>query len=585
MLKIWLPSYDLKDDIRTYNGQDYKSAKDEYYHEKWYYKKDDPEKTDIKYGVNESTARDNEARRLETMAYATSIDNKLGTALSVFSNKKSYNDIKADEEVVNALKDYYNDLAKYIASPEANSMRKNEILYIFGSSMGEITALTENEYNKILNYVSYMTWMCAETSKIDVAIKLEKDGQYITTEFKDVNLGLVIRPQTKLTLEKHITELKITPPGTGVSPVLDANIDIRELIDNTKYDVDSEIPIPIINGDINNIKTGLKAFKETRKGRGFWYLETDIEELIQGANLEVTCTYVVKNEGEEDYLSNNLVDAYKAAEGNMEQYNNVLITASNDVKKYEKGNTNSYGNYLGQWYYNGNTQGTLPAVARVEEITEAINNDLSFVPGESVTTKVDGNNNIVKTSKQAFEVSENNVDRIMLDEEENPKTVKINTVVKSNPSKFLAKTVDKKIDGSNYADADTPDISTTLKLIRTLATSGEGIDIPTYLAEITEYTTASGSKDIDSIPDNVGYVYSENEDTIVPEKDTFLGERMVITKPTGLNGLKALEIVGVSVTSLAILGVGIILKHFLLLNTSHYYFLHLTQYVLLFLLM
>jgi len=54
-----------KEMIRTYNGQDYKSTIDKYYDKQWY---------NSLYAENASMARDNEARRLEEMGYATSVD-------------------------------------------------------------------------------------------------------------------------------------------------------------------------------------------------------------------------------------------------------------------------------------------------------------------------------------------------------------------------------------------------------------------------------------------------------------------------------------------------------------------------------
>ena len=204
-----------------------------------------------------------------------------------------------------------------------------------GAELPKVESLTEELYNQFKKYVSYKTWMAAETSVVEVDIDTEdvtavsgiNESIYSEVngtenidpvEFKDVNLGIAERPETDIVLEKHITGLKITPNGVGVQPIVDAHANIERLLSND--DVLTE-----------GVVTGLAANKSTRETRGFWEVATDVEELMQGAELEVEYTYIVRNEGKQnDYLSNTLVELYKSQD--TKSYDSSLDEIINTVK-------------------------------------------------------------------------------------------------------------------------------------------------------------------------------------------------------------------------------------------------------------
>lgn len=506
---ITLEKYkDSAESIKKYNGQDYKSTTDSKYSNKWY--------NTAGYEEGQSIARDNEARRLEVMAYSTTIDETVGNHLA-----------NMDKE---ALKN---------------------------------------------------TWMAAETSEINVPVDTNnsKDkltdsnetrvsGENATKEnivsFDNMNFGLTLRPITKLVLEKHITGLKITPNGTGVQSIVDATANIEDILKNKLK--------------AKGVTEGLATTKSTRDDRGFWKVETDIEELMQGATLETEYTYVIKNESDEDYLSGTLVNAYKNQD--KKSYNDVLSEVKSTVKDSMRKGTyayntsnNSIGTYLGQYYYTGDKASTDVAVpARIEKngLEEALNNDLKF----------DSDNG---TSGGDFKKTSGPEEKTVYD-------------TNAEAQKENIKTVIQNVSESNYLLKDQSDYSKKIQLGATLATSsgGElGAKIPSYIAEIVKYSNAAGRRDIDATPGNLSYVHSEdtemtletvtvkdkNDNTVkeigkeeynrnkdkyeliraANEEDEFWGETIIITKPTGEDKLSPMQIAIITVTSTAILGVGIVL--------------------------
>lgn len=434
-------TYDITTNVQKYNGQDYKSTIDSKYNEELY--------NQANYNEKSSVARDNEARRLEVMAYSTTINNDIGEKI----NKK-------EKEMLDA------------------------------------------------------TWMCAETSKVNVKVDVEG--------YSNMNFGLALRPQTKLKLEKHITGLKITPQGTGVQPIVDAKI---------------------VNGEIQGITTGLSRIESTRENRGFWKVETDIEELAQGAKVELEYTYTIKNESDEDYLSATLINEYKNL--NSEEYakhlSDIVDKNQGNLKNNVKGKTNTYGTYLGEYYYTG-TKGSTDSevLSTVNVIEDNLNNNLK----------------LVEETDMAFEKANNEaIGKPVYDDAGNEKTEKIETVIRNKKAtETLAK--------------DAVDSTRTVKLTTTLSASSKEISYPTYIGEIVKYTNAAGRKDMKATPGNLSYVHSEDTGKTMEssnEHDEFWGETLIVSKPTGEDKQTSMQIVIIAISSIAVIGVGIILvKKFVL---------------------
>lgn len=252
-------STEAKQNIRVYNGQDFKSTIDNYYNKSPY--------NIVSYAQNASKARDNEARRLEEMAYATSETN-----------------------------------VNYLRINVANPV--------------DIKTQLQN------------TWMCAETSNIQIPITgIDTDP---VPDISAINLGLIKRPQAELRLEKHITHLQVGDIATASANIEDYYKKAGTLIVKTT--------------DANKGVIASGTSKEADQ-IGLWHVETEISNII-GKRIDITYSYLIKNNGDPDYIS---ITLFNWLEDNNYNYSNI----AQEVKKSSKQTGYVTGEYLGNAYYTG----------------------------------------------------------------------------------------------------------------------------------------------------------------------------------------------------------------------------------------
>lgn len=498
--------YEIKGNTLTYNGEDYKSTYVDYdYNAKWYNdtkigekylydEKNDEKNNDI------SKAVDNEARRLKVMSYAVDVDGTKGKKLDLLD--------------------------------------------------ADIEKLSREEKATLEEEVIPSTWMCAETLKIKMPVDTDiKDNTSDTTEvgngssptisntqFNNVNFGLMERPKTKLVLEKHITGLTVKPVASGVNLIANATADINKILDQGEGD----------QIQLEGQRDGLSATKSGRTNRGLWYLQTDTTELAQGADAYITYTYVIKNEGEQDYLSASLIEKY--GEDKDGSYKAYLETLEGIVKEQIKSKGFTKGEYLSGSYYRKNDNAFTPTLvqASVEQIQEALNPKVKFV---NSTTDF----NIIKNQDGSTLVENKNVykeDGTGITEEE------IKEQIESTK-------------GTGKMELNGRD--TSKKLVVSVGLSASEIEnggvYDSYIAQVTHYTNAAGRRD-QSTPANLSYVHSEDTGITLDkynEEDEFWAETFRITKPTGEDKMAPVQIAIITISAVAVLGVGIILiKKFVL---------------------
>lgn len=480
-------TYDITENTLKCNGEDYKSTYVDYdYNAEWY--------NTISLNGENSKAVDNEARRLKVMSYAVDVDGTKGAELALLSKS-----IGTDDEKLKAVLDN--------------------------------------------------TWMCAETLKIkmpvdtDIKENVSNDSTVDNgnapntenTQFNNVNFGLMERPKTKLVLEKHITGLTVKPVASGVNLIANATADINKILDQGEGD----------QIQLEGQRDGLSATKSGRTNRGLWYLQTDTTELAQGADAYITYTYVIRNEGDIDYLNKDLISYYKAVKA--EEYAQKLSNLEGEVKdakKQVKETPYKNGTYISNFYYTGEKgENDKEVLASVEKLQEALNPKVKFVDSTTDFSKTDRNSNI----KYAYYDTNGNM-------QENDSS--INEIITSTTG-----TGKMELNGRN----------TSKKLVVSVGLSASEIEnggvYDSYIAQVTHYTNAAGRRD-QSTPANLSYVHSEDTGITLDkynEEDEFWAETFRITKPTGEDKITPVQIAIITISAVAVLGVGIILiKKFVL---------------------
>lgn len=495
-------TYDITDNTLKYNGEDYKSTYVNYnYNEKWY--------NNTSLNGENSKAVDNEARRLRVMSYAVDVDGKKGA-----------------------------ELAKLDGATNAEGLKD----------------------------VLANTWMCAETLKIKMPVDADAkentnadttvaDGSNPNvgnTQFANVNFGLMERPKTKLVLEKYITGLTVKPVASGVNLIANATANINDILEAKAGDTIK----------LEGQQDGLFATKSGRENRGLWYLQTDTTELAQGADAYITYTYVIKNEGDEDYLNKDLISYYGAVEA--KEYAQRLLNLEREVKKAKKQVAYTNGTYISDFYYTGKKGGNDEKVlASVEQIQEALNPKVKFVNSTTDFTKADrndGNKYPYYNRDGELQEDNNNIKEIITSKEETSKKL-LQT----------GKTLKEINDKNEKKDFINNTMDTSKKLVVSVGLSASEIEnggvYDSYIAQVTHYTNAAGRRD-QSTPDNLSYVHSYDAGKTLEdnnEEDEFWAERFTITKPTGEDKITPVQIAIITISAVAVLGVGIILiKKFVL---------------------
>ena len=320
-----------------------------------------------------------------------------------------------------------------------------------------------------------------------------------------------------------------------------------------------------LTNNITGIKDGLRATKTTRNNMGFWEIQTDISELIQGAEIETEVLYQVKNESEVDYLSKSLIQEFTTRE--ISGYKDYI----QNIKRL--GNITCFG-LIGKTYYTGIIDSSVSQVsAKVGKIQDYAS-DLEFRSGAGLATernkpynKATGQTEINLSDYMKI-IDLYNGNQIL----KHKTTGEIITAIKDgskyykvNTSSETIKTVIKTEndigmltlnEGTNYKR-----FTATLG-INGLTPNGK-LDFENYIAEIMSYSTPTGRPDKGAIAGNLKdkYVYSQDMEITLEasERDEFQGERISIVPPTGENKKVVVILVSAIAGGMAIIAVGAIL--------------------------
>lgn len=496
-------TYDMTGNVIKYNGQDYKSMPDSNYNAEWY--------NSSTYTEGASVARDNEARRLETMAYSVEIDAEKGLLLKLLDNKELN---QTEKETLISIYNKYNDA--------------------YGTSDITIADVTDDVINaiKVLllkKEVLPNTWMCAETSKIKVAVATEdatdvdgetqvngKDTTNHISIIPNINLGLELRPETKIELKKYITGFKLV--AANGQELVDAYIDVNEYLNGT-----------------TDISSQVKGLKDNLTILGTkWQYEvppTEINTKIEGAKLEFEYTLVVENTGANDYLSETLASAYETK--TIGQYRDELKANGANVKTAIKNGSYNIGSYLGANYYVGG-EGTSKVKTEVTNIRDYVNNDLTFI--------FDMQGDVAQNTSYS---QDNPLVHHTLNDRHEMQSTAIKTVLETTRSTGKMANTDKEVMYTITLGKDPISV-----------TAQNGLEFENYIAEVMSYTNAAGRRTMRATPGNAEIIDHEHRTGKVHEIDEADTAKIQIGAATGEDEVTNYIIIIAAAAGIALVAIG-----------------------------
>ena len=569
--------YDLTDNTLKYNGEDYKSTYNSSYDKEWYNTDNDLLTKDV------SKAVDNEARRLKVMSYAVDVDASKGKNLEILDEPLHTDDDKLKEVLNNT----------WMAAETA-----------------KIDISVDTDKKEEVN----------DNTTVDVQHKEKPD--FANTQFTNVNFGLMERPKTKLVLEKHITGLTIKPVESGVRLIADARADIENILNNvTEGQITLEgeqTGLLAIKSTRSNRGYWYLQTDTTELAQGadayitYTYVITNKgDEDYLSEDLVTAYWNNSKTIGETTYT-----------------YENYLKYLENTVKKQIKLGSFTKGTYLSNFYYTGNTDGAKEVLASVESMQEDLNPKVTYVDGDNMTKNIvsidksyyDSNGSLITASigeigkiKETITSGSTNKLKII---KANPSTGKLvyntdNTdwskkIVVSKAlsaseiesggvyDSYLAEIThytnaagrrdqstpanlryvhseDKNMNMESYKDSKENMITAETTITVAGSTITEETNYYLYGATVEAKGVKVGLSDIKLEKDKLTYVgtaFSDLTNTTfekLNENDEFWAETFRITKPTGEDKLTPVQIAVITISAVAVLGIGIILiKKFVL---------------------
>lgn len=558
------------DNIREDGKSDYASNNNGYIDNEWY------DFATCKYDENgniithNSDAIDNEARRLEVIAYSKVLNNENTTVLATANN------YTADHTELYNNTAMFADTAKINLNIENMSSLKGQKITVTNAQTGiteDVYAgeeLTRNEL--ISNSVYGKTDVNGEKGTVNII--------NYAYNIEAIDIGLEERSNTELVLDKEIEsiELKTNTGDTILKAVYDINYEytLDKETGKASYKAKVELNEESSYGTDNLIAQN----KDEEEGlQNFRYIYYD-DSISQGMELEVKYRFTVLNVGEVDRTGK--VAEFTTAEEILNMANELKDqTYIKEGKTFKKVNHQNVGEYLGSIYYIGKreayAQNDTIVTTKVRQLIDYVDNDIVFKGSEntnlnsswksitadellnnkviesSIIGEYDGANNIVDDKGVVYTTSERNNLILSVDGIEGEKLANPGFIVELVP--FGAS---KEIEDINSASCMA---NMNLIMTRSIDSQIDDEDLSyDNIAEIVKFENTVGKRDIETILGNADPKLGEFKVSL-DERDASATELITFTPPTGLglqNSMK-LEILLVTLGALAIVVVGIVL--------------------------
>lgn len=425
------------------------------------------------------------------------------------NNILKYNgqDYKSTRDV-NYNQEYFTDNSY---TEDSSMARDNEARRI--KEMGYAMTPGRNADDLIINSKDKLenTWMCAETSIMNIPISDTNDTTQIVK--RNINFGLEKRARSELTLEKHVTYVKL-------DGVTETTADINDYVTDNGF-------VKFKNVIGKEFSTLSNPTSKAKDERGSWTLETQLDQ-IKG-NIVISYTYRITNIGEQEYLGEELIKATS----NGTTYDDLERTIKSNIQKSQHIN----GTYLGTKYYSGTIGLNDTKVGTRFKIEDYINN--ATLKGDS-----------------SFEIVEQNKAFPILESLGNTKTQLVDVLQTQQIMELKA--------GEQNSDV----ILNTERNIDTTSTKKK-FTYRSYATQIVPangvITSRAGTLDSGSILGNLQYIQGNTNDIKlsdiihITENDEYIGETVTITVDTGADQKSPVLLIASITGGLILVAVGIIL--------------------------
>ena len=493
----------------SYNGHDFKSTTYQLgtnINDKWY---DLGNHTQNQRRI--SDAKDDEVRRLKMTEYSKTITNGNAEVLASFDSRKG--------------KNLYDDERNYYDSSKQQELRDE-------------------------------TWMFADTARFNVEVEYNKTRdnglEKPSYRIQNIDFGLQERPETRIELNKEITGIKVTLASGDV--IIDTAQGInRNVAWNAKRKTSTENNNKGTSYvEYNKDKGITQEYKDSnnthkyRTSKIYKYSQGDVhiymdEEIMRGANIEISYRITISNESDIDYLGSDGslgVAYYQGKYG----YNDTIVTTSVDkIVDY--------------------VDNSIVFRKINSEEWDLVENRADFLQGIKIDTN--DNNSDKNNNKLANEDVLDNMKKIGY---LNPSLV----FTQTRPSKTkeeadpITQVIVTDASKANLKPGETTTVN--LVLVKTLSSLDDSDDLSyRNIAEILQISNDAGRRDMDAIPGNQDPDVRSPDRVYPMEYDSDLTERVFITPPTGEN--KAYYFV-LGTVVFAILIVGIVLIKRKVLDTK-----------------
>lgn len=496
-------------------------------------------------GEHDSEARDDEARRLAVIAESETITNVNGTVLA------TANDV--NDKHTELYNSYY-----MFADTEKYSMP---------------TVVTEGEQLVSKDNGKYR-------------INLTK------YEVKDVDFGLIERPENQIILDKEIKSIKLTTNDNKV--IFDAEYDISYTLENSYSDEDIVLAMVgdkyiIAKATLSNtsIATDLMQSLDKEENKllfenndnsvkNFRFINID-DSILQGTTIDIDYQITAINAGEEDYT----IAAYEELQGNTSAMKAKLLEDAKAIKEAKISKTYTPGAYVSQFYYTGTpAEGDVPVTIRVRQLVDYVDNDAVFTTAyneeanhswrNTTVSELTGSgydderllDNAITQTYQLVDINgmtyiteqRNNV---ILSEDNLENTDKNDQTIGNNGFEKKLSVID--VSRGEITDASMSTI--TLSISRTVAAAKDTDDLTfDNLAEVVKFENTVGRRDVAATPGNANPHLGEFE-TALYETDSSATELITFTPPTGLEVQSGMtfQVLLVIVVALGIVAIGVVI--------------------------